>query len=216
MYIKRSRLPNTWPAPRKGTKYVAVARHAFTKSVPILFILRDILKIAKTRKEARYILLNKEVKINNKIRKDEKFPVQVFDIVSLEKTGKHYRLEIVNRKFKLEEISADKADKKIVKIIGKRLLKEGKVQMNLGDGQNLLTKEKFSLGDSVIINTKTDKLDKVLPLKAGASVEVIAGKYAGKTGKVKETVHLGNEKRFLIKFEEGESLLPLGSIFVVA
>ena len=99
MHIKKSKVPRTWPIPRKGSKFVAVPNHSASKGISLLILLRDILKIAKTRKEARYMTLNGMVKINNKIRKNECFPVQVFDTISLEKSKLNYRLEIVNRKF---------------------------------------------------------------------------------------------------------------------
>ncbi len=215
MHLKRNKMPNTWPVARKGTKYIVNASHAKTKAIPLLFILREILKLAKTRKEAEYILHSKEVKVNNKIRTSEKFPVQVFDIVSFEKTKKHYKLTIVNKKFKLEEISEKDSGKKIVKIIGKSLFSKKRIQMNLEDGQNFIAKEKFSLGDSAIINTKEMKIEKILPLKQGADIEVVSGKHAGEKGKLKSIEKLSRGKRYIIKLQEKEVGLPLKTILVV-
>jgi len=68
MHIKKTQIPKSWPVLRKGKKFVAVPSHATTKGITLLFLLRDVLKIAKTRKEARYMTLNGMVKVNNKIR----------------------------------------------------------------------------------------------------------------------------------------------------
>ena len=97
MHIKRSETPKTWPIPRKGgtSKYILVSSHAQQKGISMLFIMRDLLKIAKTRKEIKRILLGKDVRINGKVRKDESFPVQVFDVVSFGASGKNYRLDII-------------------------------------------------------------------------------------------------------------------------
>ena len=210
-------MPKAWPIPRKERtmRYIATPGHSVKKSIPLLFILRDILKIAKTRKEVRHFVLAGDVKINNQIRKNEAFPVQVFDVINLEKTKKNYRLEIVNRKFELKEISGKEADKKIVKISGKKILDKNKVQMNLEDGQNFVAKEKFSVGDSAVVNTKENKIEKILSLKDGANIEVISGKHAGEKGKLKAIENLARENVYIIKLKESEVTLPFKTILVI-
>jgi ribosomal protein S4E len=217
-HIKKSQMPRSWPVPRKGGKkrFVAVPSHSTSKGISVLFLLRDVLKIVKTRKEARHMTLNGMVKINNKIRHDENFPVQVFDTVNLEKAKLNYKLEIVNKKFKLVEISAKEAENKIVKIVGKKTIGKNKIQMNLDDGQNLLTKEKFSVGDSVLLNTKENKIVKVLPLKGGARIEVILGKHAGEKGELVGFDELTRGRTYQIKLEDKTVSLPYKTILVIA
>jgi len=211
-------MPKAWPVPRKGGKkrFVAVPSHATSKGISLLFLLRDVLKIAKTRKEAKHMTFNGMVKINNTVRKDENFPVQVFDTVNLEKAKLNYRLEIVNKKYSLVEISAKEAETKIVKIVGKKTIGEDKIQMNLDDGQNVLTKEKFSVGDSVVLNTKENKIVKVLPLKEGAKIEVILGKHAGEKGELVGFDELTRGRTYQIKLEDKTVSLPYKTILVMA
>lgn len=210
-------MPKTWPIHRKDSKkrYLAVPDHAKSRSISLLFILRDIMKLARTKKEVRFILLNKEVKVNNVARTSESFPVQVFDTLSLEKLKKFYRLEIKNGKFKLIEINEKDADKNVSKVCGKKMLKNGLIQMNLDDGNNFVTKEKFSIGDSAVINTKEKKLMKILPLTSGAKVEVVGGKYAGKRGKLVSFEELARGKNYVIKLEDREVSLPLKTLLVI-
>ncbi len=249
MHIKKTEMPMSWPVSRKGKRkrFIAVPSHATSKGISLLFLLRDILKIVKTRKEARYMTLNGMVKVNNLVRKDENFPVQVFDVLGLsalrsdggQVTGdKYLRLEIVNRKFVLKEISEAEAGSKIVKISGKKILrsrirgvsnrgvkgsdKKDKgnekfvVQMNLDDGQNILSKVKFSVGDSVILDTKENKIIGVLPLKVGAKVEVIVGKHAGKKGELVGFEELARGRDYIIKLKNGlEIILPFKTILVI-
>ncbi len=217
-HIKKTQMPTSWPIPRKGRgkRFVAVPSHATSKGISVLFLLRDVLKIAKTRKEVRYMTLNGMVKVNNKVRKDENFPVQVFDVLNLDKAKLNYRLEIVNKKYSLTEISAKEAETKIVKISGKTVLDKKTVQMNLDDGQNFVTKEKFSVGDSVVLNTKEDKIEKVLPLKEGARIEVVVGKHAGEKGKLIGFEELTRGRNYKIKLEDREVSLPYKTILVIA
>lgn len=215
MHLKKSEMPRVWPIQRKGKRYVAVPSHAYKKGISVLFILRDMLKIVETRKEAKYMTLNGFVKVNNKIRKDENFPVQVFGTVSLEKSKKNYRLEIFNRKFRLAEISAKEAETKIIKITGKTIVSKGRVQMNLDDGQNFITKTSFSVGDSVLLNTLSNKVEKILPLKKGAKIEVIKGKHAGQKGELVGFVELTRGRDYLIKLKDGQVSLPYKTILVI-
>lgn len=217
MHIKRSSMPKTWPINRKDSskRYLAVPSHAKSKGISLLFVIRDILKIARTKKEVRLILLNGDVKVNNVVRKSEDFPLQVFDTMSLEKIKSNYRLEIKNKKFRLVEISDKEADKKIAKICGKTILKEGLVQMNLDDGQNFVTKDKFSIGDSAIVNTKEKKVIKILPMSEGAKVEIVSGKHAGHQGKLISFEKLSRGKNYIIKLEKKEVSLPAKTLLVI-
>jgi len=217
-HIKKTQMPKAWPVPRKGGKkrFIAVPSHATSKGISLLFLLRDVLKLVKTRKEARYMTFNGMVKINNTVRKDENFPVQVFDTVNLERAKLNYRLEIVNKKYNLVEISVKEAENKIVKIVGKKTIGKDKIQMNLGDGQNVLTKEKFSVGDSVVLNTKETKIVKVLPLKEGAKIEVILGKHAGEKGELVGFEELVRGRNYQIKLEDKTVSLPYKTILVIA
>jgi len=217
-HIKKTQMPKSWPVPRKGRgkRFVAVPSHATSKGISLLFLLRDVLKIAKTRKEVRRMTLGGMVKVNNKVRKDEDFPVQVFDVLNLEKAKLNYKLEIVNKKFKLMEVSAKEADSKIVKIRGKKILGAKKIQMNLDDGQNIMTAEKFSVGDSVLLNTKEDKIVKILPLKEGAKVEIVLGKHAGEKGELVGFEELVRGRNYQIKLEDKTVSLPYKTILVIA
>lgn len=210
-------MPKSWPVPRKGKRkrFVAIPSHATGKGISILFLLRDVLKIADTRKEARYMTLNGMVKVNNQIRKDENFPVQVFDTLNLEKANLNYRLEIVNKKFNLAEITKKEAETKIVKIAGKKVLGKDKIQMNLDDGQNILSEVKFSVGDSVLLNTKNGKITKILPLKKGAKIEVIAGKHAGEKGELIGFEELVRGRTYQIKLKDKTVSLPYKTILVI-
>lgn len=209
-------MPTSWPVERKGTTFIAVPSHSAKKGISLLFLLRNVLKIARTRKEVRKMALEGMIKVNNKLRKDENFPLQVFDVINLEEAKKNYRLEIVNKKFNLKEITEKEAETKIVKITGKTILKNKTVQINLGDGQNFITKETFNVGDSAIINNTKQTIEKILPLKKGAKIEVIAGKHAGETGELVGFEELVRGKSYIIKLKDREVALPYKAVLVVA
>jgi small subunit ribosomal protein S4e len=212
MHNTRTELPKSWPMPRKGTKYFIVANHDNDKAIPLLIALRDILKVVKTRREARYMMLNKEVSVNGRMRRDEKFPVRLFDVITFEKTKKSYKLSISGKKVKFEEVSGKDAGRKIVRIINKVLISKDKIQMNLEDGTNFIVKEKFTTGDSAVISLKENKIEKMIPMKEGAKVLIVGGKHSGKEGKVLEVLE---NKEYLIKLGTAEVKLPLKTLLAV-
>jgi len=195
MYLKRQKAPKNWPIYRKGTKYIVRPRSNIQKSVPLLIVLRDMLKIAQNRKEVKKALLAKHVFINNKISRDERIGVLLFDTISILPMKKYYRLELSEKgKFKIKEIKKGEENTKISKIVDKKILKGKKIQLNLIDGRNFISNIKCNVNDSVLINHKEKKIEKCLKLKEKAKVIVFAGKRSGNSGRIKE---IGPEKNLV-------------------
>lgn len=192
MHLKRNDMPKSWPLARKGTTYV-VRPMNMKIGVPVLIALRDMLEVAENRKEAEQIINNGKVQLNNKKVQSVKLAVGLFDNLKLD--NKNYKLVLKNRKFKLEE-SHD--ENKIIKVIGKKMLKGKKLQINLNDGRNFITKEKVNTGDSVLLNTKENKIEKILELKEHANVMFISGKHIGEYGKIEKI----EGSRIIVKAEE--------------
>ena len=176
MHLKRNSMPKTWPLAKKGTTYITLARDRLGQTIPLIIVLRDILKLAKTRKEVKAILVSGNLKLNDKIIKDEKYPVRLFDTLIVGE--KSFKTVLKNKKFGFEPGKSEK----IAKIIGKKIL-AGKTQLNLNDGSNILTKEKANVGDSLIISK--DKIE-VLPFKEKSNVLFLKGKHLGEQGIVEK------------------------------
>jgi|TARA_Y100000034_G_scaffold19272_2_gene21709 small subunit ribosomal protein S4e len=180
MHLKRQKTPKKWPIPRKGTAYVVRPNNNLKNSIPILIVLRDILKLAQNRKEVKKAIHSKHILLNNKILKDEKNPMLLFDILSIVPSKKHYRMELSKKgKFQIKETEINK---KISKIINRKILKGKKIQLNLSDGKNFLSDIKCNVNDSVLINLKDKKIEKCIPLKEKAKIIIIGGKHTGETG----------------------------------
>lgn len=192
-YLKRNKIGNFWPIPRKGTKYLAVASHNQNESIPLSVILRDILRLVKNKKELKRALNEKQVLINNKQIKETNYPVCLFDILTIGK--KNYKAILSeNKKMIFREIENKDSETKIYKILNKKKLGEDKIQLNLTQGKNILSNEKIEVGDSVILNLKDNKIIKKIPLEKGRTAFAIKGKHAGKSGKILEIMKRGSKK----------------------
>ncbi|MEX0921027.1 MAG: hypothetical protein WDZ62_02070 [Candidatus Pacearchaeota archaeon] len=184
-YLKRQKVPKNWPIPRKGTKYVVKPRVDVQKGVPLLVALRDILGVAQNRKEVKRIIHLKKILLNGRPARDEKNSVLLFDVITFVPSNKSYRVGLSGKgKIGINEIPSKESGTKISKIIGKKMLKGKKMQINLGDGRNYLSDIKCNTNDSVVIDLKNNKIKDHLPLKEKSKVLVFAGKHSGKNGVV--------------------------------
>ena len=85
------------------------------------------------------------------------------------------------------------------------------MQINMSDGRNFISKEKISVGDSLVINFKNGKLEKILPIKKNSEVIVIRGKHRGKIGSV-----LGIEgNEVIVKSKDGDLKIHGEEVIVV-
>ncbi len=187
MHLKRQTIPKSWPIYRKGTKYVVRPRVDIKKGIPVLIVLRDILKIVQNRKEAKKAIHMKYVLLNNKLVTDERNSVLLFDVLTLKPLKKSYRVELSDKKkIEVNEIKEKESNNKIAKIMDKKILKGKKTQLNLSDGKNFLSDIQCNINDSVLINFKEKKIETCIPLKKNSEAFVFAGKHTGEQGLVKK------------------------------
>ncbi|MBU1632764.1 MAG: 30S ribosomal protein S4e [Nanoarchaeota archaeon] len=189
-HLKRIASPRTWNINRKKNKFISrpnPGAHSFENGQSLGVIIRDTLKLASTMSEAKKILNNKIVIVDGKRRRDHCFIVGIFDVISFPDLQKNYRLMMDKKgRLSLLGISNEESVFKISKIIGKTVLRGGKVQFNLYDGKNIITEQKVSVGDSLVLSLPGLEIKKVLPLKKGSFVFLTKGKHAGSSGVLKE------------------------------
>ena len=191
-YLTRARASRNLPVERKGTKYVARAASHVKTGVPVIIAVRDMLKLANTTKEVKYMVRNKLIKINGKEVKDVKESVRLFNILEIDKK---YMLSILpTGRFEFVEV---KDDSRLCKVTNKKTLKNNKVQLNFHDGSNVISKDKVKVGDSVVLDLE-GKISKIISLEKGKNIFVISGRSIGLSGKIKEV----EGKKIKVKFED--------------
>ncbi len=179
MHLKRQAVTMKLPIPRKGTTYIARASSNINDSVSVLSAVRDILKLARTLREVKYLIHSKLLKLNGRYVRDYRESIKLFNILEADKT---YMLTILpTGRFSLEEVK-DK-EKRPCKVINKKILNGNKLQINLHDGTNLSSKDKIEIGDTVYIN-KEGKIVSHVKLEKGKNAFITNGKYKGLKGKI--------------------------------
>ena len=189
-HILRLSAPKRWPIMRKeGTFSVRPmpGAHSFENGISLNIILKNLLGYAKTRREVRGILNKKEILVDSKRRKDDRFLVGIMDIIEIKELGEYYRL-VYNKKgkFVLNKISAEEAKIKVCKIVNKTMLKGKKIQYQCYDNRIFIDKTDYKIGDSVVVDIEKNKIKEHLKFEKGAVVYLIGGSYIGNVGTVDE------------------------------
>ncbi len=220
--IKKLAAPKTWPIQRKVSKWIAKpmpGAHKLEYSLALSVIIRDLLKIAKTSREVKKLLQRGEVIVNDKIVKEIKYNVGLYDIISVPTIKKYYRMLLSkNEKLVLHPVSESEANILPLQVIGKNTLRDNKQQINFNNGWNLLDPGKYSIGDTVLFDLKAGKLTKHIQLKPGCSVIAIKGKHVGQVGTLKHIKLEGELKKqrvVTVKSEKEEWSTSINGLFVV-
>ncbi len=192
-HLKRIAIPKAIPlTSKKENTWLLKAHpgpHPAKFSMPLAVLLRDILQIAKTGKEAKNILNARAVKVDGKVRTEAKFPVGLMDVISMESADKYYRLNVDSKgRLAVQELSKGEITKKLVKVVKKHTIKKGKINLTFHDGKNLIADNNVHVGDSVVITLPDAKFNTLVKLQVGARCLITEGKHAGMVAILKEII----------------------------
>lgn len=190
-HLSRLAMPVTWHINRKTNKWITrplPGAHSFKLGMPLVVILRDMIKVGKTSKEIKSILNSGEVQVDGKKIKELKLIVGLMDTISMPKIKKYYRI-LLNKKGRLfsEEISDKESLLKLCRINKKTCIQNKKIQLNLHDGKNIIVeKDQYKVGDSVLIGLPKKDIKDTVRLEKGCTIYLIGGKHTGELGSLEE------------------------------
>ncbi|MFX0136973.1 MAG: S4 domain-containing protein, partial [Candidatus Hodarchaeota archaeon] len=142
--LKRLNTPAFLQIKRKHGKFSinpSSGPHPKRFCLPLLHIVRDLLKIVDTHREAKKLIGLGYFKVDGKVIKDKSFPVGLMDVLSIQNMNKHFRiLPDSHYGLILHEISEGESAFKLCRINNKTTIKGGHIQLNLHDGRNILVK----------------------------------------------------------------------------
>ncbi len=204
--LKRKPAPKFWPIHRKEDPWVlkpSSGPHNLQNSLSLTLVLRDILGIAQTRKEAQTILHMGKVLVDGKVKLNDDFPVGLMDIISIPSADKYYQILTNSKGLALAEITKDETAQKLCRIDDKMTVPGG-VQLNLHDGSNLLIKvadpknpqeDIYDTFDILKIKIPSKEIAGCIQLKEGHYAIITGGKNIGVKGKIVEIEKTEAKKR---------------------
>lgn len=206
-HLKRKPAPKMWPIHRKEAVWTVMPKpgpHSLSRSLPLVLIVRDMLKFAKTSKEAKKIISQEKITVNGKVRRDERFLVGLMDVISILDAKKSYRVLPSRKGLFLHPIDSGEAAFKLCRIEDKTVVKGGNVHLDLHDGVSSLIKVGNPQNPEEDVYHTLDVLKLSVPdrellwhtkLTVGAPAIIIGGKNIGKYGKVTTIEKKPNQKR---------------------
>ena len=223
-HLKRHMSPAFWPIHRKGGTWAvrpSSGPHSLKTSIPTKVILRDQFKYATTAREAKSLIKNGKMLIDGKVRKDDRFPVGLMDVIHIPDTKEYFRvLPDHGGKLKFLAITEEESQFKLCRIIGKTSLKAGKTQLNLHDGNNIVINteaDKYKVKDVLKIKIPEKEILDSIEFKEMQQVIITGGRSQGAQGVM---IGLGTEpgwkKTAIIRTLEGVDIRTLSNyLFVV-
>ncbi len=195
-HLKRLVAPGSWHIPKKVQKFVmktAPGPHN-AGAMPVGVWLREHIKVAENASEVRKILHQRDVIVNGRACRNPQMGLGVFDIVSIPKIGKHYRIQLDKRGNLVGvEISPESAQTRLCKVRNKTTIRGGKVQLNLAFGANILADNTYKARDSIVVTLGADGGDRFriidhFPFAEGNVAMIVGGKHSGKVARIVEII----------------------------
>ncbi len=208
--LKRRAAPRTWPIPRKGLKWVqrpAPGPHGQEESIPVVMVLRDLLHLANSAREAQVLLREGHVQIDGKVVKDKARGVGLMDVVSIATpVGKDYRvLKDRHGRLTLVPIPAAEAKMKLGRVRFKHTVAGGKIALTLHDGRNILVAAptEVKVGDTLRVEVPAQKVLQRIALTGGALAYISGGSHVGELARVEKVEVIPSSQPNRVHFKEG-------------
>jgi len=189
-HLKRFVAPDSWHVAKKTYKFVtktAPGPHN-ANAMPIAVWLRDHMSLALNMKEVKQILHQKDVIINGRPCRDPRMGIGIFDIISLPRIGKYYRiLRDKKGRHRTIEINEESANSRLAKIVDKTIVHGAKVQLNLRDGGNVLGDNTYRPKDSIVLSIGQEDRFRIIdhfPFAVGNMAMVIGGRHSGRVARI--------------------------------
>jgi len=219
--LKRQMAPAFWQIGRKEKRFaltVSPGTHPLSNSYPLGMVLRDVLKIVNTMREAKQVIISDEIKVDGIARRDIHFPVGLMDVIEIHSLDKVYRMVPKDGLIVTPiEIPKEERNIKLCKITRKVTISGKKLQYGFHDGRTLIDEQKISVNDTCLLAIPEQKIINTVKLEKGSTALIISGENAGNIGNV-DDIRQGTfilPKRVLIVFKGRRVELPVDMVMAV-
>lgn len=195
-HLKRQWAPSHWCLDKLKGVYAtrpSAGPHKLRECIPLTILLQNRLKYALSGKDAIKICRNKDgnIKVDNKVRRDPRFPLGFQDVVTIPKTNENFRiLYDIKGRFQPCRIEAKEASFKLCKVKRKCLGKNKIPYIVTHDGRTIrYPNPEIKKNDTIQLNLETGDIEKVVKFENGATVFVQAGNNIGRVGQLMHVEH---------------------------
>lgn len=210
-HLKRIRAPKSWLMDKMGGVFAvrpSEGPHALRESVPLQVVLRDKLHFARTGREVDVILHQREglVHVDNKVRRNPKYPIGLMDVINLPKVGAAYRvLYDVKGRFVFLKLKKAEAGFKLCRIEKKQVGANGVTYLVTHDGRTIrFASKEATINDTVKYNLESGEVTERYPMAVNNVAFIMNGSNRGRVGIITHIAHFdGNHDLVTLKDAKG-------------
>lgn len=193
-HMKRMAAPSSWMLDKLSGVWApkpSAGPHKQRECLPLMVLLRNRLKYALTFAECKAILIQRLLKVDNKIRTDHTYPAGFMDVVSIEKTKENFRLLYDTKgRFVLHRISPEEAKYKLLRVKDIAKGPKGVTHCVTHDGRTVrFPHPEVRAHDTLKFNLETQAIDEETPsspnhvkFENGNLCMIIGGNNIGRVG----------------------------------
>jgi len=221
-HLKRLNAPKAWMLDKLGGVFAprpSTGPHKLRESLPLVIFLRNRLKYALTNSEVTKIVMQRLIKVDGKVRTDINFPAGFMDVVTIEKTGEHFRLIYdVKGRFTIHRISAEEAKYKLCKVKKTQLGAKSVPFLVTHDGRTIRYPDPIiKANDTIQLDIATSKITDHIKFESGNLCMITGGRNLGRVGTVvNRERHPGSFDIVHIKDSQGHVFATrLSNVFII-
>merc|ERR1712230_23801 len=218
-HMSRLAAPKAWMLDKLGGAYApkpSPGPHKQRECLPLSIFIRNRLKYALTGREVTLVVKQRLIKIDNKVRTDETYPAGFQDVISIEKSGEHFRLLYdVKGRFAIHRISEEEATYKLLKV---QLGAKGVPFIVTHDGRTIRYPDPaIKVNDVVKFDLVENKIVDHVKFEQGNLVMLTGGRNMGRAGTiVHRERHLGGYDIVTVRDTlDREFATRLSNVFVI-
>jgi len=186
-HLKRLAAPSSWMLDKLSGTYAprpSPGPHKLRESLPLTIFLRNRLKYALTGREVTAIMQQRLVKVDGKVRTDTTYPSGFMDVISLEKSGEHFRLLYdVKGRFVIHRITPEEATYKLLKVRQVALGAKGVPYVVTHDGRTIRYPDPhIRVNDTIKFDLEQNKIVDYVKFDTGNVVMITGGRNMGRAG----------------------------------
>ena len=204
--MKRLTMPRSWPLTRKTDIWVQKPNpggHSDELCMPLGIILRDVLGLAHSKREAKRMVSTRQVLVDGRIETDVGRGVGIMDVLTV--GDDHYRCLLdENGKLRYRSIPTKDSSFKLCRVMGKTTIRGGKTQVHLHDGRNIIVDEanKYNSGDTLVVSLPDQEVSGHHVFSKGVLAYLTGGSHIGSTAKVVSKDVKRSSKANEVQFED--------------
>merc|ERR1711939_713685 len=184
---KRLSAPSHWLLDKLSGAYAPKASpgpHKTRDCLPLIVFLRNRLKYALNGRETNAILMQRLIKVDGKVRTDVTYPAGFMDVVSIDKTGEHFRLIYDTKgRFAVHRAEQAEAEYKLGKVKRVQLGRGGIPYLVTHDARTIRFPDPaIKVNDTVKIDLATGKITDFIRFDTGVIAMVTGGRNMGRVG----------------------------------